>query len=346
MEITIDKKLKHFLPTQKSIHFVIIGTGGTGGYLIPNLARQIALSNEGNDRPNTLTLIDEDIIEEKNLIRQNFVFPDIGKNKAEVLAKRYGRSFGLEIGVVPKYMTNPNDLLDVAESLHAKNANTPRNRQNFILVDCTDNNKTRLLIKEAADALAQKSSVVFLSSGNEERAGQVICSFKPKRVNFSRRQSIFTFRSEMNGLFTDASSIFTPDFFDVFPNSDLEKLPTELSCAEAAVSAPQNISANITAATILFNYCNSLLAGEGITALAVFFDTKTLAQKIYYSSEKDTTALLSHVANNGGLPKYKKEGLPTIQDEDLIHPPTWADVQLEYENKRKEAQEELDKLFA
>ena len=44
---------------------------------------------------------------------------------------------------------------------------------------------------------------------------------------------------------------------------DTDKFPTELSCAEASVSAPQSIAANITAATAVVDMIyNILTVGE------------------------------------------------------------------------------------
>ena len=51
----------------------------------------------------------------------------------------------------------------------------------------------------------------------------------------------------------------------VFPEvlQDTDKFPTELSCAEASVSAPQSIAANITAATAVVDMIyNILTVGE------------------------------------------------------------------------------------
>lgn len=57
----------------------IIGCGGVGSWLAPNLAM---LTRD-------ITLVDGDILEEKNLNRQLFSRDDIGRNKAEVLAARH-----------------------------------------------------------------------------------------------------------------------------------------------------------------------------------------------------------------------------------------------------------------
>lgn len=50
--------------SNEQMHFIVVGAGGTGGYLIPNLTRQVSLANErrngGSLSPHTITLIDAD----------------------------------------------------------------------------------------------------------------------------------------------------------------------------------------------------------------------------------------------------------------------------------------------
>ena len=84
----LEPTLYHNLPTDVlNLNFVVVGAGGTGGYLIPQLVRQISLRNQEHTRRtgllHTVTLYDADVVEEKNLQRQNFIIQDIGKNKAE-----------------------------------------------------------------------------------------------------------------------------------------------------------------------------------------------------------------------------------------------------------------------
>lgn len=59
----------------------IIGCGGVGSWLTPALALLTS--------PQQITLIDMDVLEEKNLDRQLFKPDDIGRSKAEALAERY-----------------------------------------------------------------------------------------------------------------------------------------------------------------------------------------------------------------------------------------------------------------
>ena len=72
-------------PVSCPIHIVMIGCGGTGGHIAPHLYRLLY----SVFRPSTVILCDGDLVEKKNLVRQNFVSCDLGRNKAEVLAERY-----------------------------------------------------------------------------------------------------------------------------------------------------------------------------------------------------------------------------------------------------------------
>ena len=88
------------LARNRPVQIVIIGAGGTGGYVIPHLYR-IALASA---RPCRIVIADGDIVEEKNLIRQNFAECDIGENKAAVMAERYSDVFCIETEYIPDYI--------------------------------------------------------------------------------------------------------------------------------------------------------------------------------------------------------------------------------------------------
>ena len=48
-------------------------------------------------------------METKNLIRQNFISPDVNRNKAEVLSERYDELYpNISVTYVPKYATYAN----------------------------------------------------------------------------------------------------------------------------------------------------------------------------------------------------------------------------------------------
>src|SRR5689334_12683438 len=85
------------LPVVKSITIHLIGCGGIGSWLAPHLARITKLLQEVHQINVKLAFWDYDAVEEKNIFRQNFCEAEIGINKAETLARRYGTAWGLEI---------------------------------------------------------------------------------------------------------------------------------------------------------------------------------------------------------------------------------------------------------
>lgn len=88
------------------VKIIVLGAGGTGGYVIPHLYR-LAFARRGHVR---IIICDGDIVERKNLVRQNFVEQDIGRNKAQVLAERYSRAFGIECEYRSSFVEDETEL--------------------------------------------------------------------------------------------------------------------------------------------------------------------------------------------------------------------------------------------
>jgi PRTRC genetic system ThiF family protein len=245
--------------SKRAKHWIIVGAGGTAGYFIPNLIRQISLQNrilKYENRPgHTVTIIDADDVEDKNLTRQNFIQRDVGYNKAEVMANRYGAAFGIEITYIPEYLESAKMLQRIIDG----DKNMP------IVVGCVDNNATRALIHEV---FKNNKNMFWLDSGNEEWAGQVVCGYN---AGYEVKKDVKT------------PQIFNlPCVADIYPEimDGGDKLPTEMSCAERAVSNPQNIQTNQTAANQLMTYANTILTadareGNGLKSHQVIFDVTT-----------------------------------------------------------------------
>jgi len=66
---------------------IVVGCGGTGGFVADGLARLLPQTNN-------LVLIDMDTVEERNLNRQSFTAADVGLFKSEALAKRLAGKYG------------------------------------------------------------------------------------------------------------------------------------------------------------------------------------------------------------------------------------------------------------
>jgi molybdopterin/thiamine biosynthesis adenylyltransferase len=204
----------------------VVGCGGTGGYVVRDLARYLATLPYAKHI--IMVLIDGDEVEQRNLIRQNFITKDIGKNKAEVLAQRYGAAYGIRMTSIPTHLTKESidnilsetaigQLIQMEGGLQFNTGSTPLVNINLCIVSCVDNNKTRALIseslglsingtqdpigfmqhvyaKERTDVERPKinsfiSTISWVDSGNETSAGQVIVYY----------DSLFAFGNAITG---------------------------------------------------------------------------------------------------------------------------------------------------
>lgn len=230
-------------------HIIIIGAGGTGGWLASFIDRL----NDIEGKELITTIIDGDIVEQKNLKRQNFLKQDVNHNKAEVIGSRYHFT-----NIISQFLKKPDELKQVVEStLQAQP----------IIVGAVDNNASRLLVKEFIDAY--KGSILWIDAGNSERDGQVITSFKEEGEYVEGFKDPFTLKPELNDTAGD------------------NRHPDDISCAEQSESAPQNIAANIFSATTLFGILNKWIAQEPLLDNEIKFNSSTLSM---YQFEEDQDA--------------------------------------------------------
>lgn len=206
------------------MNIYIIGAGGTGGYVIRDLARFVysVVLRDPEAANIKITIVDPDIVEEKNVLRQNFMPGDVGKHKAEVMAKRHSMAFGIEIGY---YNCTFGEM----------SSNIPSS--NVVIIGCVDNNKAR---REIHTHLRNSyfDSKVWIDSGNERKSGQVILGNKNKVPT-------------VTGLF--------PEILDEAQDSK-----SEISCAERMLQDEQNIFVNVTAANLILNFVRKLALREPI----------------------------------------------------------------------------------
>jgi len=231
---------------EKPVKIVMLGAGGTGGHIAPHLYRLL----HALDRPVRVIIADGDIVEQKNLIRQNFIQADLGRNKAQVLAERYASAFGLAIEYIPEFVEDEKRLMALITPETAYNTQRRQYEPvHVILIGAVDNNRSRQL----CHAVFKKANdLIYIDSGNGEYTGQVVCGI---------RRAGRTYYKPIGDMYPDVLEL-------------TDKFPTQLSCAEASVSAPQSIVANIMAATIVVSYIyNILVCGEINVRSATFSST-------------------------------------------------------------------------
>lgn len=233
----------------RPVKIVILGAGGTGGYVIPHLYR-IAYASERQTR---IIVADGDIVENKNLVRQNFASFDVGDNKAKLLAERYASAFGIETEFVPEFVENE-DELEKLLFVETKDrwGNTINLKPIPILIGAVDNNRSRVMCDSVFNKM---DDLIYIDSGNGEYTGQVVCGMK------------------------QSGRVMNVPVAKLYPDilSDTEKFPSELSSAERAVSAPQSIAANLfasTAITAMLYYL--LIEGELLTPKMTFSSRRLL----------------------------------------------------------------------
>ena len=224
---------EHFVFYGGNCNIVQIGCGGTGSLLVPYIAR--IMNSPGFENISSYMLVDGDKVTEKNIARQNFISADIGKFKAEVLAKRYSLALGVEIASMPIYITGEESLEKVCQ------------RGLSILISCVDNRKTRKIIAEWQSGNIY-SSPIWVDSGNELLGGQV---FIQGAATNDIRTSILKAHPEIA--------------------KAEDKLPTEEGCAERLNSGMQSLGVNATAANILFNILCTLLKNKKLHYYEVDF---------------------------------------------------------------------------
>ena len=232
----------------RPVKIVQLGAGGTGGHIAPHLYRLLY----SLERPVRYIICDGDVVEEKNLVRQNFTPADLGENKARVLAERYSTVFGMETEYVPTFVENEDQLKELLTPQSWRTGPYYNGRQItelVVLLGAVDNNKSRQLCHRVFN---QAKELIYIDSGNGEYTGQVVCGV---------RRSGKTYYPPIGAVY--------PDVLE-----ETDKFPTELSCAEASVSAPQSIAANITAATAVVDMIYNILAVGDSTVRKVTFSTQ------------------------------------------------------------------------
>ena len=171
-------------PTDRPVKVVMLGAGGTGGYVAPYVFRLLHML----DRPARFVVCDGDIVEPKNLDRQNFVPADLGENKARVLAERYSTVLGMETEYVPSFIEKLPDLMELIEpkEWELNPYSTKRAKEMVLLLGCVDNNKTRQLCHQA---FHQSEELIYIDSGNGKYTGQVAKKRKNDPQIYWRRSS-------------------------------------------------------------------------------------------------------------------------------------------------------------
>lgn len=240
---------------------VVVGCGGTGGRTIPLIAQHIANHNKNIRNSNVyrqkaylkheigLILIDNDDIEPKNLQRQHFFEFDLGKYKAEVLAKRYSALYGMDIQFY--------NTLYTEAGVFDKGYNTA----NAIIFDHTDNKAARKSIETNLFA----TNNVIISTGNEDDFGQVMFSSISNPRNYDRTKTLLEEIKEIYYCLEGGNSFKKLHTIKTVPtllelHRDFKDTKTA-SCVEIVLANEQSMPINNLVATLAYNMFYEVISG-------------------------------------------------------------------------------------
>ena len=174
----------HYNPSMIPANFYIFGAGGTGARIVQMLAQLISSIDWVMRAEPIIYLFDDDVVEEKNLKRQLFAKADVGKHKAEVIARRYSAAYGVPIiPILRRVMTEADVIVPVRETYYAQLAPKPkidclmpavvgmtRPSISFLAVDSME--ARRCIIAALAHMYFPFNNVI-IDPGNEDDFGQI-----------------------------------------------------------------------------------------------------------------------------------------------------------------------------
>jgi PRTRC genetic system ThiF family protein len=279
---TLDLSYARALPVQpyqaRHISLFIVGLGGTGSFLARHAACLLTLLRTAGKEA-TLTFIDPDTVEEVNIPRQNFCRAEIGRYKAETLARRYGDAFGIEIACIPERF-EPTMAQSRWDTL-------------TVLVGCVDRAAGRIALgealKENRQYVAGKSCprIWYLDLGNGLDFGQLALGSTDREEELA-----------------PAFSLSALDCVSLLPSPLLqlprlrEPQPEELanhalSCAELLAANAQSLMINPRMADEGASYLYEFLILGTLRRFATFIDIPTGTMRSRYTTPEQLAEAIS-----------------------------------------------------
>ncbi|MCK1788658.1 PRTRC system ThiF family protein [Pseudomonas violetae] len=201
--------------TASAIRIVVLGAGGNGSEVVDCLSMlHCAIRSLGHPHGLAVTIIDDAVVRESNLVRQRFWPCDMGGFKSIVLANRYNLNLGLQWIGLPHRFPCEETTFALADA--------------DLIISCVDVNSARMAVADYKGKL--KPTAMWLDMGNGHRHGQVV----------------------FGGLGKATRSRY-PNVLDLYPEIAGMADNTTKSCSAAESIAAQDCLINRTVATAAMN---------------------------------------------------------------------------------------------
>ncbi|WDI05277.1 thiamine biosynthesis protein ThiF (plasmid) [Paenibacillus urinalis] len=212
-----------------------------------------------NNVPSFLMIADPDTVEEKNILRQPFIPSDIGLKKSEVLAKRYGGTYGLKIGSFSDSYIESVEQIEKLFSL-TDYRHKPGQYIQKVLIGAVDNDFSRNIMN---DYFNRTDDIIYIDAGIE---GVFMPSEQPQD-----QWSTEELKDHMDsgysgqivvGLKKDGKEILPP-LNVVYPINAEDAIPPSHNCGLEPYQ-PQRMIANEYAAMHISTVLNELFSSNSI----------------------------------------------------------------------------------
>jgi PRTRC genetic system ThiF family protein len=244
----IIKPLKVMFDREAPVQVILAGCGGTGGFIAWDLAR-IAYHLREAGAGLRLTFVDPDLVEDKNIGRQNFCPAELGLPKAGALARRYNLAYGLDIG----HLVAPVEEYKLFES----------NVETVIFVGAVDSARARVQIRKQLNRCHNRLRMWWVDCGNEYQGGQVLAGNAQSMSQYDHRKFM---QEEKLGL---CSQVPLPDV--QHPELvDTGRKVAALPCALAAAREEQSLMVNRAVATFASQILYKMLVKRELDVMAVY----------------------------------------------------------------------------
>ncbi|MDK8193050.1 ThiF family adenylyltransferase [Paenibacillus sp. UMB7766-LJ446] len=251
-------------------YIVLVGCGGTGGYAVQRITKMLAAFQKDS----FLMIADPDIIEEKNLIRQPFIRQDISCKKAEIMAGRYGSTYGLRIGsYTDKYVESKEEienLFSLTDYRHKSGHHIQK-----VLIGAVDNDFSR---KVMHDYFKNTDDLIYIDAGIEG-------VYVPEGESWSQKDREESSESGYSGqvvvgMKKNGKEILAP-LDSIYPIDDNDLIPPSHNCGLEPYQ-PQRMIANEFAAFHISTILNELFSNHSIQVHYANFNARTGACRPVY----------------------------------------------------------------
>jgi PRTRC genetic system ThiF family protein len=273
----------------KAVEFWLVGAGGTGSFMAMNLAR-LAFELKISGKRASIVIVDPDRVEEGNIPRSNFCFAEIGKHKAETLAHRIAKAWGIEVGFVNEGF-RPALLESKSDDWSAKYSDSNKLK---ILVGCVDNHLARTQIHEAVKIYNEKSyykdtpRLWWIDGGNGSCAGQVLIG---NRLNEKEIRDSALDTPILS--FLPAPSLQHPELLkpeNLKQNENHQAEQQRMTCAERIRLKEQSLNINQRVAVEISEMLSELLLTHKLKRFAAYFDLESGASRAIFNTPEAITA--------------------------------------------------------